>query len=100
MKEHVLEVKEQVQREGRELSLDTAAQEGTRKLFALVAEFLGQGVQYPREADIAFSWLQGEVDAEHETWIARAEIFLHPPRMEVENPHHVPMDNRINAEAG
>ena len=46
MIKHVLEVKEQVLREGRELSLDTAAQRAMQVLFARVADFLGQGVQY------------------------------------------------------
>jgi hypothetical protein len=99
MKTHVLEVEENVLREGREISLDTAARRGAGRLFAQVAEYLGSGVQYPREADIAYSWLQKTVDAEHEVWAARAEISLHPPRELVENPHEVPMDNRLNEQA-
>jgi hypothetical protein len=97
---HVLEVEENVVREGREISLDTAARRGAARLFAQVAEYLGDGVQYPREATIAYSWLQKTVDAEHETWVARAEISLHPPSEQVENPHAVPMDNQINEQAG
>jgi hypothetical protein len=96
MTRHVLQVEENVVREGREISLDEAARRGTERLFARVAAYLGTGVQYPREATIEFSWLQKTVDAEHETWSARAEIKLHPPAQVVENPHSVPMDNQIN----
>ena len=100
MNTHVFEVEEKVLRDGRELSLDTAAREGAQKLFAKVAEYLGDGVQYPREATIAYSWLQKEVNADEERWVARAEISLHPPREVVENPHSVPMDNQINEQVG
>lgn len=99
MTKHVLEVAENVLREGREISLDTAAREGARKLFAQVADYLGEGVQYPREAAIAYSWQQKEVRAEHEVWVARAEISLHPSAEEVENPHAVAMDNRFDEQA-
>jgi hypothetical protein len=100
MKTHVMEVAENVVRQGREISLDEAARSGAEKLFAQVAKFLGGGVQYPREATIAYSWLQRTVNADHEIWVARAEITLHPPGEIVENPHAVPMDNQINAQAG
>jgi hypothetical protein len=100
MTTHVLEVEESVLRDGRELSLDTAARQAAEKLFARVAHYLGEGVKYPREAAIAYSWLQKEVNADHEVWVARAEISLHPVQMEVENPHSVPMDNQINEQAG
>jgi hypothetical protein len=98
MKTHVLEVEEAVLRDGREISMDEAAQAGARKLFAQVAAYLGSGVQYPREATIAYSWLQKGVNADREIWAARAEISLHPPTQVVENPHSVPMDNRMNEE--
>jgi hypothetical protein len=100
MTKHVLEVEESVLREGREISFDTAAREGARRLFARVADYLGEGVQYPREAAIAYSWRQKEVNAEHEVWVARAEISLHPAADEVENPHSVAMDNRFDEQAG
>lgn len=100
MTTHVLQVEAKVLREGREISLDTAAREGAQKLFAQVADYLGDGVQYPREATIAYSWLQKEANAEFETWVARAEISLHPSSEEVENPHSVPMDNRMSEQAG
>jgi hypothetical protein len=100
MTKHVFEVEENVLREGREISFDTAAREGARKLFAQVADYLGEGVQYPREAAIAYSWRQKELNSEHEVWVARAEISLHPPAMQVENPHSVPMDNRFEEQAG
>jgi hypothetical protein len=96
MNRHVVEIEETVLREGRELSLDEAARRAAEKLFTQVAAYLGDGVQYPREATIAYSWCQQTVDAEHETWVARAEIALHPPGQVVENPHAVPMDNQIN----
>jgi hypothetical protein len=99
MTKHVLEVDETVIREGREISFDTAAREGTQKLFARVAEFLGEGMQGQREATVEFSWRQKDVDSEHEVWTARVEISLHPASGEVENPHAVPMDNRLNDQA-
>jgi len=100
MNPYIVEVDENVLREGREISMDTAARTATGKLFAKVAEYLGEGVQYPREATINYSWLQKTVNAEQETWTARAEISLHPPSMVVENPHAVPMDNQINEQGG
>ena len=97
MTTHILEVEEKVQREGRELSLDTAAKRASGKLFLKVGEYLAEGVvQYPRAATIAYSWLQKTVHTDSETWVARAEISFHPPAQVVENPHSVQMDNRIN----
>ena len=96
MTRHVLEVQENVVREGREISLDEAARRAADRLFQKVAAYLGDGVQYPREATIDYSWRQETVDAEHEIWVARAEIALHPSTQVVENPHAVPMDNLIN----
>lgn len=99
MTTHVLEIEEKVLRDGRELSLDTAARNAGQKLFAQVGEYLSSGIQYPREADIAYSWRQKEVHADREIWVARAEISFHPAEMVVENPHAVVMDNRINEQA-
>ena len=100
MTKHILEVEEKVLREAREISLDTAARRGAQELFRQVADYLGDGVQYPREATIAYSWLQKTVHVDHEIWAGRAEISLHPPNMVIENPHAVPMDNQVNEQAG
>jgi hypothetical protein len=101
MNTHVLEIKEKVLREeSRELSLDTAAKQAAKKLMALVGDYLAEGVvQYPRTATIAWSWLQESAHTDHETWVSRAEISFHPPPQVLENPHAVPLDNRINEQA-
>jgi hypothetical protein len=101
MNKHIIEVEERVLRDGRELSLDTAAKRATEKLCAKVGLYLAEGlVQYPRAAAITYSWLQKAVHTDFETWAARAEISFHPPSQVVENPHAVPMDNRINQQPG
>jgi hypothetical protein len=100
MNTHVLKVEEKVEREGRELSLDSAAKRATQRLFAQVGEYLAEGVvQYPRAATIAYTWLQKTAHTDYEIWVARAEISFHPPPQVVENPHAVPMDTRINEQA-
>ena len=100
MTKHVLEVEETVLREGREISFDTAARDSAKRLFAQVADYLGEGAQYPREATVEYSWRQKEMNAEQEVWVARAEISLHPVTTETENPHSVAMDNRLEEQAG
>jgi TPR repeat protein len=97
----IFEEDERVSRDGHELALDTAAKRAAARLFARVGAYMADGVvQYPRAGTIAFSWLQKSAHADHETWVARAEISFHPPAQVVENPHAVPMDNRINEQAG
>src|ERR1700734_2646056 len=97
MNHHVLQVEEKVLRDGRELSLDTAAKRAAQRLFVKVGEYLAEGiVQYPRAATIEYSWLQKSAHTDFEIWVARADISFHPPPQIVENPHAVPMDNRIN----
>jgi hypothetical protein len=100
MNTHILKVEERVERSDHDLSLDTAAKRASKALFAKVGDYLAEGVvQYPRAATVAYSWLQKTAHADYEIWVARAEISFHPPPQVVENPHAIPMDNRINEQA-